>query len=266
VGVTARLGVIGDPIEHSKSPDIHAAFGRQLGIELDYQKFRVTAPELTRFLSEFFAGGGRGLNVTVPHKESVYEWVGAHSDAARVAGACNTLIAESGGVSGDNTDGAGLVLDLRRLGTTLSGARVLVLGAGGAARGAMGPLLAENPACLQVCNRTQARAETLIAQCGGQLWQPGEAAFDLVIGASSAGLSAQSVTLPAGAVDSNTLVYDMIYGAEPTALMRAGVDAGAGAVADGLGMLVGQAAEAFERWFGQLPDAGPVLEQLRRSL
>ncbi|MGB0956826.1 MAG: shikimate dehydrogenase [Litorivicinus sp.] len=267
--MSARLAVIGDPIEHSKSPAIHAAFGQQCGIDLDYQKIQVAPAALTDFLDQFFSSGGRGLNVTVPHKEAAYQWVKQHAPAARVAGACNTLIAPADGSSdavvGDNTDGAGLVLDLKRLGVKLTDARVLMLGAGGAARGAMGPLLAEGPAMVSVFNRTQSRAQALTEQCGGRVWTPGDAAFDLVIGATSAGLSGQAVNVPSGAIGANTLVYDMMYGAEPTALMQAAIAAGAVQVEDGLGMLVGQAAEAFERWFGVLPDSAPVLAQLRRA-
>lgn len=264
---TARLAVIGDPIAHSKSPDIHQAFARQLGIALSYEKLRVTTDQLEAFLNDFFDHGGRGLNVTVPHKTAVFDWVTTLTPTAQLAGAVNTLMRRDDQIVGHNTDGEGLVLDLQRLGAPLRGARILLMGAGGAARGALSPLLQQHPACLHIENRTRDKAHQLAQDIGGQVRPThDQSSYDLIIGASSAGLQGQAVALPPGAVSTQTWVYDMIYGDEATPLMRYADHMGAARTVDGLGMLVGQAAKAFECWFGQLPDSSAVLKDLRQTV
>ena len=267
--MTAKLAVIGDPIAHSKSPQIHTRFAAQCGIDLTYQKIQVSVDQIEHFLNDFFAQGGRGLNITVPHKEAAYRWAGQCTAAAELAGAVNTLIAPTASsatvdVLGDNTDGAGLVHDLKRLQAPLQDARVLVLGAGGAARGAIGPLLEQRPKCLHIENRTRSKAEDLANRVGGKA-RPldDDQPYDLVIGASSAGLSQASVNLPNTFVSSQTWVYDMIYADQATPLMRWAAAAGAEHCVDGLGMLVGQAAVAFQAWFNVLPETDGVLKELR---
>ncbi|MGB0964867.1 MAG: shikimate dehydrogenase [Litorivicinus sp.] len=259
-----RLCVIGDPIAHSLSPIIHADFAQQLGIEIEYTKEHVTAKQLDAFLQAFFGQGGIGLNVTVPHKQAVWDWCGTLTERAQAAGAVNTLYRDRDQLVGDNTDGAGLVDDLLRLGVNLTDARVLMLGAGGAARGALLPLV-QAGAQVSIHNRTQARAERLIEDLqAGRLCQPQDEAFDVVISASSAGLSEAAPSLPAAWFSRETFAYDMIYGSRPTPFIQAAQTMGVEHHADGLGMLVAQAARAFQRWFGELPDTAPVYQALRR--
>jgi len=262
---TPRLSVIGDPIGHSKSPQIHAQFAQDTGISLDYTKTLVTASELEDYLQQFFAAGGTGLNVTVPHKEAVWRWCQHLTERAQAAGAVNTLYRDGDRIVGDNTDGAGLVDDLLRQGVVLTDTRVLLLGAGGAARGALLPLV-QAGARVTLYNRTEQRARQLIEDLGaGRLLRPDDASFDLVISASSAGLIADSVKLPQAWFHAQTFAYDMIYSDQETAFMQAARQAGAGACSDGLGMLVGQAARAFQRWFGVLPPTKAVFDQLRKD-
>lgn len=274
--MTDSYAVIGNPVDHSLSPWIHAAFARQTGEDIAYEK--ITAPKdgFESVARRFFAAGGLGLNVTVPFKLDAYEFADRLTERARAAGAVNTLALQSdGGILGDNTDGAGLVADIRdNLGWPIADRRVLMVGAGGAARGAMLPLLEQGPAQVHIANRTAIRAERLarefarhgVLSAGGfDTFDSLQGPFDLVINASAASLDGDLPPLPAGLLGPASHAYDMVYGAEPTPFMSWAAGLGA-KTADGLGMLVGQAAESFMLWRGVGPETAPVLQELRTRL
>ena len=266
--------VMGNPVAHSQSPFIHAEFARELGHDIIYTRRHVESGRFREAVASFRAGGGRGANVTLPFKEEAFELCACArvSERARQAGAVNTLGFEGETIWGDNTDGIGLARDLEaNLGIGLEGERVLLLGAGGAARGVIGPLLAASPARLVVANRTLSRAEALRRHFRGEIEACGfdglpAAAFDLVINATSASLSGRMPPLPAGLLRPGGAAYDMMYSAEPTPFLRWAESAGASTIADGAGMLVEQAAEAFRRWRGVRPRTQPVIDALRRRL
>ncbi len=272
-----RYAVIGNPIAHSKSPQIHAAFARQTGAALSYEAILAPLDGFAATVHAFRAAGGRGMNVTVPFKLEAFALADRHTPRAHAAGAVNTLAFGTDGILGDNTDGAGLVRDLTlNLGCALAGRRLLLLGAGGATRGALLPLLGTGPALLTIANRTVAKAEELVAsfapQAGGtRLDACGFAAlagrqFDVVINATAASLADEVPPLPPGLYAPGALAYDMMYGRGDTPFMTAARADGAAQVADGLGMLVEQAAESFALWRGVHPDGGAVLAELRRQL
>lgn len=267
-----RYAVVGNPIAHSKSPIIHQLFAEQTGQSLTYDKILVELTAFDEEVASFFALGGKGLNVTVPFKEQAYRYADALTERGRLAGAVNTLALQNDGtVLGDNTDGAGLVADLLALGWQLSGKRILILGAGGAVRGIVGPLLAQQPQSLLIANRTVEKAAA-IAQIfpAGAVGVSGYAElsgnYDLVINGTSASLSGELPPLPGGLVSADSAAYDLMYGAEPTAFLRWAAEQGAGQSADGLGMLVEQAAEAFHLWRGARPETRPVLAKLRAMI
>ncbi len=272
--MTDRYAVFGNPIAHSRSPDIHARFATATGQDLVYERQLVPLDGFAAAAEKFFREGGKGLNITLPFKREAFAWATRLTDRARRAGAVNTLARLDGGVLGDNTDGAGLARDITvNLGWPLAGRKVLVLGAGGAVRGVLEPLLARGPAALVIANRTVARASELAADfsdlgtvrgCGFVDLQ-GQS-FDLVINGTSASLAGDLPPLPAGLLAPGARCYDMAYGREPTVFMAWAAQQGASAVADGLGMLVEQAAEAFELWRGVRPGTGPVIAWLRRGL
>jgi shikimate dehydrogenase len=264
--------VIGDPIHHSRSPRIHAAFAAQCGIRLRYEAVRVPPAALEAALAEFRALPGRGMNVTVPLKQAVFALAPFPTARAAAAGAANTLLLDAQGrYHADNTDGEGLLRDLTdNLGLPLAGRRILLLGAGGAARGVVGPLLEARPASLLIANKTVARALALAQAFAAQGPVVGcsyqELAghrFDLIVNATSASLAGEVPPLPAGTLAPGAACYDMMYGREPTAFLRWGEAQGAARRADGLGMLVEQAAAAFAWWHGVRPDTAPVLAALR---
>ncbi|AUN93962.1 shikimate dehydrogenase [Pseudazoarcus pumilus] len=272
-----RYAVIGNPIAHSKSPRIHAAFAAQTGQQLVYEALLAPLDGFAAAVAEFRHAGGRGLNVTVPFKLEAHSLADRLSPRAEAAGAVNTLAFDGDGIFGDNTDGAGLVRDIRHnLNYPIEGRRVLLLGAGGAARGVVLPLLGEAPVALTIANRTVTRAEELVERFGPQagaatLDACGFAAlvgrdFDLVINATAASLSDQAPDLPPGLYAPDALAYDMMYGRGDTPFMRAARRDGAARTADGLGMLVEQAAESFRLWRGVRPDTAPVLEALRAEI
>lgn len=270
-----KYAVFGNPIKQSRSPFIHAEFAKQTGISLQYRAIRVELDDFDRSVTDFFKAGGSGLNVTVPFKEQAYQLASRHSARAVRAKACNTLKPDGDGVYGDNTDGIGLIRDMvANHGWNLRGARVLLLGAGGAARGVMEPLLRESPECLVVANRTLAKAETLAQEFAdlGKVRARGltdlsaELAFDVIINATSAGLKGETPDLPDSLLGDRCCCYDMVYGAEPTAFMRWAAENAAWAVSDGLGMLVEQAAESFYIWHQERPDTASVINHLRGSL
>ena len=268
-----RYAVIGDPVTHSLSPVIHAWFAAQTGKEIHYRQLNATVDDFEAAVQAFRQAGGRGLNVTVPHKEAALGLAGRIMPHARAAGAANWLSFEEDAVVAGNTDGSGLVRDLTEaLGLDLSGMRILLLGAGGAARGILGPLLECTPQHLTVANRTPGRAHTLVASCDTSvrlaacgLEDLGEASFDLVLNATAAGLSDAPMSLPVSIQDTKrTVCYDLMYGTD-TAFLTWARQAGCGRVCDGLGMLVEQAAESFELWHGVRPDTEPVRDRLRSA-
>jgi shikimate dehydrogenase len=256
-----RYAVFGHPVSHSLSPRIHAAFARQAGIELEY--VAIDAPDFAAALAAF---DGDGANVTLPHKAAAAAACATLGEPARRCGVVNTLTRRDGGWHGDNTDGVGLVRDLERnLAFPLKGRRVLLLGAGGAARGVAGALLDAGAALLTIANRTPSRAAQLAerfpgARASGLAALEG-GAFDLVVNATSAGLSGEAPELPRALLRKEMLAYDMVYGKD-TPFLAAARTAGARAC-DGTGMLVEQAAESFEIWRGVRPDTAPVLARLR---
>lgn len=270
--MTDRYAVIGNPIAHSKSPLIHAAFARETGQELVYERVLADLDGFEQTVSEFFAAGGRGLNVTVPFKERAWAMADERGVSAETAGAVNTLIPLSDGrLRGENTDGIGLVRDLGvNHGFAFAGKRLLVLGAGGAAKGCLRPLLETGLTQLVIANRTASKALDLaagladlapVSGCG--LEALGGEGFDLIINATSAGLSGSLPALPPGCLADGGWVYDMVYGDAPTPFCRWGDAQGAARSLDGLGMLVEQAAESFRLWRGVRPTTGPVIEMLR---
>lgn len=272
---TKNYAVFGNPIKHSKSPAIHTAFAAQCDKTVQYRAVRVELDDFARAARNFFDNGGAGLNVTVPFKREAFDLVDQLSDRAKRAGAANTLSPlVGGGIAGDNTDGIGLVGDMvANLGWSLRGLRVLVLGAGGAVRGVLEPILRERPAHVLVVNRTAERAQELAREFsdlgsieGGSYSLIGTGKFDVVINGTSAGLSGEMPDLPSSLLTERSCCYDMVYGAQPTVFMRWAALHAAWAVSDGLGMLVEQAAQSFYLWHKVRPETRPVISQLRGAL
>jgi len=272
--MTDQYVVFGNPIAHSKSPLIHALFAEQTGESLNYQTSLAPLDGFTAFARHFFETG-RGANVTVPFKEEAYRMADRLTERGRRAGAVNTLARQPDGtLLGDNTDGAGLVRDLKvNHGITLKDKRILLLGAGGAVRGALEPLLAEEPQALVVANRTVEKAEKLAQEFAelGPILAAGfdwlEEPVDIIINATSASLSGELPPIAPSLIQpGETFCYDMMYAKEPTAFCRWAKEHKAGQAVDGLGMLVEQAGEAFYLWRGVRPDSAPVLAELRRLM
>ena len=269
-----EYGVFGHPVSHSLSPFIHGLFARQTGQAMSYRPFDVAPAELPARVREFFAQGGRGLNVTLPHKIAAVEVADELTARAAHAAAVNTLAIKGDGILGDNTDGAGLVRDLcDNLGMVITNRRVLVIGAGGATRGILAPILGLAPATVVIANRTAERAEALAAAFSdlGSTQGVGfdyiEAVpFDLIINATSASLSGQMPPIPAEAISGQTICYDLAYGQSATAFVRWARGQGCAQALQGLGMLVEQAAESFRLWRGVRPATGAVLEVLKERL
>lgn len=266
-----RYAVFGHPIQHSQSPRIHNLFAEQTGQSLDYQAQDVPAEQFTDAVSAFFASGGKGLNCTVPLKELAWAQVANKTPRAERAKAVNTIARQAdGGLLGDNTDGCGLVADLtinHKL--TLTGSRILILGAGGASRGIIAPLLEQSPASLVIANRTAEKAiqlakefQTLAAIEGCGLDPLNGRQFDLILNATSASLSDQLPPLPDTLLADNGICYDLAYGNQATAFVRWGQVHHALKSVDGLGMLVEQAAEAFLLWRGVRPETQAVIALL----
>ncbi len=269
-----EYGVFGHPVNHSLSPFIHGLFARQAGQLMSYRPYDVTPQEFAPRVREFFAQGGRGLNVTLPHKIAAVEVVQELTARAAHAAAVNTLAIKGDGILGDNTDGAGLVRDLcDNLGLTVTNRRILVIGAGGATRGILAPLLGLAPAMVVIANRTPERAEALAAAFSdlgatqGVGFEYIEAApFDLVINATSASLSGDMPPIPAGVIGAQTVCYDLAYGKSATAFVHWARAQGCAQALQGLGMLVEQAAESFRLWRGVRPATGAVLEVLKERV
>ncbi len=271
--MSERYAVFGNPIGHSKSPLIHAAFARQCGAEISYEARLAPLDGFAGCVREFIAAGGRGANVTLPFKEEAFRLADQRTPRAELAAAVNTLVFADGQILGDNTDGAGLLRDLvDNLGCAIAGRRVLLLGAGGAARGVIAPLLAARPHTLVIANRTIDRAEALVRQFAADdrlhasaYAQLAGTSFDLVVNATSAGLSGALPPLPERVFAAESLAYDMVYGAAAMPFLAFARAQGAARLADGLGMLVEQAAEAFYLWRGVRPASAPVIAMLRAT-
>lgn len=264
--------VFGNPINHSKSPRIHQLFAEQTGIEHSYGRICAPTDGFAAALNHFFAQGARGANVTLPFKQQAYELATELSERAALAGAVNTLKFEDGRLYGDNTDGIGLLTDLERLQLIKPDDRILLIGAGGAARGVILPLLSFG-CTVTVTNRTLSRAEDLAKvfrhnggiQVAG-LDQLADRQFDLIINATSSGVAGDIPTIPASLFSAQTRCYDMFYQAGKTPFLDWCQQQGVSQMADGLGMLVGQAAHAFYLWHGVLPEIAPVIAILKREL
>lgn len=269
--MTDHYAVIGNPIAHSKSPQIHAQFAQETGQRIDYQRLLAPLDGFADTARRFIDGGGRGANVTVPFKLEAYALADQRSERAQAAGAVNTLLFEAGGIKGDNTDGVGLVRDISlNAGVMIKGKRVLLIGAGGAAQGVILPLLEQHPQSLTISNRTLSKADDLVRQFAHPALHTCaiddlSEAYDIVINATSAGLSGDLPPLPAAIFNSASFAYDMLYAAQPTLFMQFAQRHGA-VTRDGLGMLVEQAAESFFVWRGVRPDTAPVYKNLRAQV
>lgn len=264
--------VFGNPIKQSRSPFIHQSFAQTTKQTLNYETSFVELDGFTAAVKQFINQGGKGANVTVPFKEQALEISDELSERARLAGAVNTLSFNNGKIVGDNTDGEGLVQDLLRNNVPLENSRILLLGAGGAAKGVILPLLAKNPMSIIIANRTVSKAEALTEQfnddrltaCGFE--QTSAASYDVIINATSASLSGKLPAIAGSTISENTVCYDMVYGKALTPFLNWAKSQGAIKVIDGIGMLVGQAAVSFNIWRSIKPEVETVIEQLKLSL
>jgi shikimate dehydrogenase len=266
-----RLGVVGHPVAHSRSPRIHSLFAEQFDLALEYLLFDILPEDFAHFIKQREAAHQTGLNITLPHKQAAHALCEVLTDRAWQAGAVNTLWWEGHVMHGDNTDGIGLVRDLRlHQGLNLDGLRVVIVGAGGACRGILGPLLQAGVESLHICNRTPERARALahvFAEEGDISWSgldrvPGEST-DLLINATSGGHDGEFPDLAHNLVDNHTICYDLSYGEAAMPFIRWSSRRGARVAVDGLGMLVEQAAESFHIWTGCAPDTAPVVRALQ---
>ena len=264
-----RYGVMGYPVAHSRSPVIHRLFALQTGQNMAYELLAVPPGELEQAVREFADAGGKGLNITLPHKTEALALADRLSERAERAGAVNTLDFRDGRIFGDNTDGAGLMRDLtRNLGLAVADLDILILGAGGAVRGILGPLLAAGPRSVTIANRDVAKARELANEFSARVpvsarkFREVSSACSLLVNATSAGLKGETPPWPEAAVGPDTFCYDLSYGLSPTPFSRWCVERGAARVVMGWGMLVEQAAESFFLWRGLRPDTGPVLRQM----
>lgn len=270
-----KYAVFGNPIKHSKSPQIHNAFAKQTQQNISYRAHQVDEGKFADAARSFFSNGGKGLNITVPFKLDAFKFADELSARARCAGAVNTLaLQEDGRIYGDNTDGAGLVRDIcGNLAWEVTGKRVLLLGAGGAIRGVLEPLIKLKPSHLLIANRTVKKAQQLardfsqfgdVSACSFEALHANQ--FDLIINGTSASLAGELPPLPSEALTDEGCCYDMMYSAGPTPFMRWGAANAAWAVSDGLGMLVEQAAESFCIWRGVRPQTRSVIDAIREEL
>jgi shikimate dehydrogenase len=262
---------MGYPVSHSRSPVIHRLFALQTEQQLQYELLQVAPEKLETAVRQFQRTGGKGLNVTVPHKQTVAKLCDHVSERARAAGAVNTLSFRDEEIHGDNTDGIGLLRDLVvNLGVNLDGANILILGAGGATRGIIGPLFEMEPSSIQIANRTLGRAQAianefshmgLVSTCRFDD-VPVTTPYDLIINATSAGVKGETPPYPVAAVSEKTFCYDLSYGISPTPFSVWAREHDAEKSVMGWGMLVEQAAESFNIWRGVMPDTAPVLRQM----
>ena len=266
-----RYGVMGYPVSHSRSPVIHRLFAQQTGQDIQYELLRVAPEKLEQAVRQFQRTGGKGLNITAPHKRAVFRLVDHLSERASTAGALNTLTFRNGEIHGENTDGIGLLRDLVvNLGLNLEGSNILILGAGGATRGIVGPILEMRPRSLRIANRTLKRADDLAERfesagpVGASSFEmvPTDPPYDLVINATSVGPGGEVPPYPEEAISENTVCYDLSYGATATPFSEWAREHGAARSVMGWGMLIEQAAESFRIWRGVRPDTKPVLKQM----
>jgi shikimate dehydrogenase len=268
--MTDHYAVFGNPLSHSKSPLIHMTFARDTGEEIDYGKIEPALDGFAASVATFRAAGGRGINITAPFKLEAHALATRRMQRADSAGAANCLKFEGHQIIAENFDGIGLVRDIEHnLGVPLAGRRVLLLGAGGAARGALLPILEAHPALLTVVNRTRSKANALQSQFARfgkiDVKDPGDvgrSSFDIVLNATSASLRGELPEFAPEAVAPGCLAYEFVYGKGLTPFLRFARSAGAGQLADGVGMLVEQAAEAFAWWRGKRPNTGPLILDL----
>ena len=270
-----RYGVMGYPVSHSRSPLIHQLFSLQTNQKLQYELLQVTPEKLETAIRQFQRTGGKGLNITVPHKSEVVRLVDQMSERASTAGAANTLTFDSSEIRGDNTDGIGLLRDLAvNLGVVVEGSSILILGAGGATRGIIGPLLEMQPRSLKIANRSVGKAQMLadyfsdsgpVTACAFDD-VPVTETYDLIINATSAGLKGEAPPYPAAAISKDTFCYDLSYGHKPTPFSVWARDSGAARSVMGWGMLVEQSAESFNIWRGVRPETKPVLDRMNVSV
>ncbi|MDW6091462.1 shikimate dehydrogenase [Vibrio rhizosphaerae] len=278
-----QYAVFGNPIGHSKSPFIQTLFARQTNQDMVYTAELAPVDGFETAVNTFFSQGGKGCNVTVPFKEEAYAFADQLTERAKIAGAVNTLKKlDDGGILGDNTDGAGLVQDLLQYQVPLQGAKILLIGAGGAAKGVIHPLLAQSPDSIVITNRTFSKAQDLATcfrehnnqhqvsatpvQISAQPMSGIQEAFDVVINSTSASLSGELPDISGEIFAANSVAYDMMYGKGLTVFNQWAVTHGCAHAYDGLGMLVGQAAESFMLWRGIRPGTRQILSELRRNL
>ncbi|BCE03227.1 shikimate dehydrogenase [Marinicellulosiphila megalodicopiae] len=268
-----QYAVVGHPISHSKSPAIHTEFAHLTNQSLQYTAIDIEPELFEQTINEFFENGGKGLNVTVPFKEKAFAYAHQLSDRAKTAQAVNTLILNKDGtVTGDNTDGAGLVNDLLQS-TQLKDKRILIIGAGGASKGVLLPIIEQVPQSITIVNRTFSKAQSLVEQflpyykaINAVELEKIEDCFDVIINATSASLQGQSLSINPNIINENTVCYDMMYGKDDTVFNTWAKQQGAKKVIDGLGMLVGQAAFSFYLWRGVTPKTDSVMQQIRDSM
>jgi len=269
--VIDRYAVMGDPVSHSRSPVIHRLFALQTGQSIQYELLQVAPDKLESAIRQFASTGGKGLNITLPHKSEVTRLVDDMSERASNAGAVNTLVFQDGEIFGDNTDGVGLLRDLQEnLELTLEGANILILGAGGSTRGIISPLLEARPESLMIANRTLSKAQALAEHFSSE--GPVTACrfdnvhtppvYDLVINATSAGLKGETPPYPEDAISEDTVCYDLSYSMKTTPFSSWAKEHGAARSVMGWGMLVEQAAESFQLWRGVRPDTAAILKQI----
>ena len=272
MSVISKYAVMGNPVSHSLSPRIHQMFAQQCDIALQYSAIEVAEDAFLSAVTQFRDEGGKGLNITVPFKQQAWQLANHRSSRAELAGAVNTLkFDDEDSIFGDNTDGIGMLRDITgNLAKQVGGAKILVIGAGGAVRGVLGPLLEMQPSLLHIANRTSAKARDLAAVFGkfgpctaSGLDELGGVSYDIVINGTAASLQGEVPVLPVKIFNHETLAYDMMYSKEPTPFMRWASENGVTHCSDGLGMLVEQAAESFYIWHGIKPDTKPVLQALR---
>lgn len=273
----SQYAVFGNPIAQSLSPLIHQAFAKQCNQPIEYQRQLVELGKFEAAASQFFNAGGEGLNITAPFKLDAFQFADQLSERAKRAGAVNTLIAEHSKIKGDNTDGHGLLTDIQNnLQWNIAAGRVLILGAGGAVRGILEPLIAAIPASIVIANRTTEKAQTLVqlfeeyaqsesVELSAQDFESLSGHFDIIINGTSASLSGESLPIGVDNFD-NVLCYDMMYAKAPTPFLQLAAKHGAKSVADGLGMLVEQAAESFYLWRGVRPDTAALIQSIRAGL
>lgn len=278
--VRHRFAVMGNPVSHSLSPRIHQAFAKQSNIQIEYDAIQVDPGGLSQAVGNFFAQGGKGLNITIPFKHEAAKIADSLTERAAQAGAVNTLIWQSDQkILGDNTDGQGLVVDIQKnIGFPIKNKRLLIIGAGGAVHGILSPLMGCHPAHIHITNRTISRAESLVRNFSDSAQEttlsfsgleniPYSDPFDIIINGTSSSLQHSPLALPAQLVKPQvSLCYDLMYASQPTDFLLWAENNHCGVARDGIGMLVEQAAESFYQWLGIRPETQPVLDSLEKTL